>query len=129
LEIIMKNIRILSMALLMALLLLAPGSGQAMQQSDSRDVDGTVWSKSTTVEKRSFLFGAGNMVALEYSIRMNRNEQPSKFVRGWVEVFKDRGWGDLEQGVDQYYVTHPDRMNEHVFHVIWTSMIKPYLKD
>lgn len=125
----MKNKYALAMVLFLGVLFLAAGPGRAVQQSDSPDVDGTVWSKSTSVEKRSFLFGAGNVVALEYKFRMKKEEKPSKFVRGWVEVFKDRSWADLEQSVDRYYADHPDRMNEHVFHAIWHSMIKPYMKD
>lgn len=125
----MKKIQFLALALLAGVLLLAASPVRAQENPNSPDVDGTIWMQTTSAEKRAFLYGAGNALVLEYHIRMKHNEEPSKFIQGWVEVFKDRSWPDLEMALDRYYVNNPDKMKEHVFHVIWNSMIKPNMKN
>ena len=124
----MKKVHLLTMAVLAGVLLLAANPGWAQEKAAPPDVDGTIWMKSSSSEKRAFLYGAGSAFVLEYYIRTKHEEQPSRFVQGWVDVFKSQTWGDLEKALDQYYTQHPDKMNEHVFHVIWNQMIKPNMK-
>lgn len=125
----MKKMPLLAMVLLAAGLCLGAGPGWTQEKAAAPDVDGHVWMDSTSQEKRAFLFGAGSAFVLEYFIRTKHGEQPSRFVQGWVEVLKDQKWPDLEKALDRYYTDNPDKINEHVFHVIWHQMIEPNLKD
>jgi len=102
---------------------------QKAPEHPAPDVDGVVWMKSTDQEKKAFLFGAGSAIALEYHIREKHSEEPSRFVKGWVDVFKDVSWSQLVNKVDMYYKNNPDKMQKHVFEVMWHEMIKPNLKN
>ncbi|WP_243362246.1 hypothetical protein [Fundidesulfovibrio terrae] len=124
----MKRQWLLVMALLAGILLLADGPGSAQDKAMLPDVDGVVWMRSSSEAKRAFLYGAGSAFVLEYYIRTKHNEQPSQFILGWVEVFGNRTWGELEKALDDYYAANPDQMQEHVFRVIWTQMIEPKMK-
>ena len=93
------------------------------------DVDGKVWMSSTEQEKRAFLFGAGSAVVLEYHLRDKHSEEPSRFVKGWVDGLKDMSWSELANRLDSYYKNNPDKMDRHVFAVIWQEIIKPALKS
>lgn len=125
----MKKVYLLPMALLVGVLLLAAHQGWSQDKAASPDLDGTIWLKSSSLEKRAFLYGAGSAFVLEYSIRTKHNEQPSKFVQGWVDVLKDKTWAELEKSLDTYYANNPDKLSEHVFSVMWNTMIKPNLKN
>lgn len=93
------------------------------------DVDGKVWMDSTHQEKTSFLFGAGSAVVLEYHIRATHSQEPSRFVKGWVDVLKDTSWEELAHKIDTYYKNNPDKMHRHVFEVIWHEIIAPNWKN
>jgi len=95
----------------------------------TKDVDGYVWMNSSDQEKKSFLFGAGSAVVLEYQLRIKKSETPSMFIEGWIKVLQDTSWTSLADNIDRYYTTNPDKMNRHVFDVIWHEMIKPNLKN
>jgi hypothetical protein len=125
----MKQVHLLTIALLAGILLLTAHPSWSQDKAAPPDLDGTIWLKSSSAEKRAFLYGAGSAFVLEYSIRMKHNEQPSKFVQGWVDVLKDQTWAELEKTLDAYYANNPDKLKEHVFAVMWNHMIKPNLKN
>jgi hypothetical protein len=115
--------------LLVGFLALAAGPAMSLETTESvPELDGAHWMQSTSAEKRAFLYGAGSAIVLEYNVRSKHDEQPSKFVQGWVDVFKDQTWAQMERAVDQYYISNPNRINEHVFHAIWFAMIKPNIQ-
>jgi len=125
----MKKVHLLTVALVACVLLLAAHQGWPQDKAASSELDGTNWMNSSSLEKRAFLYGAGSAFVLEYSIRTKHKEQPSKFVQGWVDVLKDKTWTELEKSLDTYYTNNPDKLNEHVFSVMWNQLIKPNLKN
>lgn len=125
----MKKMHLLVIALLVGVLYLGAPLGRTQDIALSPDMDGRVWMASTSAEKRAFLYGVGSTCVLEYHISAKDNKKPSSFVQGWVEVFKDKSWPEIENSLDQYYANNPDKMNEQVFHVIWSNLILPKLKD
>ncbi len=125
----MKKTYYLAMMLCAMILLLAANSALSEDAMLAADVDGAIWMQSSSDEKRAFLYGAGSAFVLEYYIRTKHDEKPSKFIQGWVDVFKDQTWSQVEMAVNEYYMKNPDKMNEHVFHAMWYNMIKPNLKD
>lgn len=124
----MKKFNILAITLIAGLLFFAVSPGRTQSTQLSPELDGRIWLDSTSAEKRAFLYGVGSATVLEYHIRTKHDEQPSRFVSGWVEVFKDQTWSDVEKTVDRYYANNPDRLNENVLKVIWQIMIKPNVK-
>ena len=127
----MKRYGYLSLFLLVGLLLAGAISSfaQAPSAHPAPDVDGYVWMKSTDQEKKAFLYGAGSAIALEYHIRDQHSEEPSKFVKGWAVVLKDMSWSELAGKIDTFYINNPDRMKFHVFEVIWHEVIAPKWKS
>jgi len=102
---------------------------QKTAEHPTADLDGKVWLGSTEQEKRSFLFGAGSALVLEYYVREKHSEEPSKFVKGWVTGLKDMTWTDMANRIDTYYKNNPDKTNRHVFDVIWHEIIEPKLQN
>ncbi|MDP3428837.1 MAG: hypothetical protein Q8R89_00750, partial [Desulfomicrobium sp.] len=88
-----------------------------------------VWMKSTDPEKKAFLFGAGTAIALEYQMRAKRSEEPSRFIKGWIEVFDNMSWAEMASKLDTFYASNPDKQSKLVFDVLWHEMIKPNLKN
>ena len=58
-----------------------------------------------------------------------RSEEPSKFVKGWIEAFDNMSWAEMASKLDNYYESNPDKGNRLVFDVLWHEMIKPNLKN
>ena len=125
----MRKMHFLVIALLVGILFVDAPLGKTQDTTLSPDMDGRAWVASTSAEKRAFLYGVGSTCVLEYHIRTKYNEEPSSFVQGWVEVFRDKTWPEIEKSLDQYYADNPGKMSEPVFHVIWNSLILPKLKD
>jgi hypothetical protein len=127
----MKQLKYVCVYLLAGLLFTASSScfAQGTTETPAPDVDGYVWMKSTDPEKKAFLFGAGTAIALEYQMRTKRTEEPSRFIKGWLEVFDNMSWAEMASKLDQYYESNPDKANRLVFDVLWHEMIKPNLKD
>lgn len=126
----MKKFVYLSAVLVVGLLLAGSGPSFAQTQAEKQigpDLDGFVWVMSSDDEKKSFLLGAGSAVAMEYHVRANLKEEPSKFIKGWTEALKDMSWSELASKVDTFYTNNPDRKDLHVFAVIWQQVIKPKL--
>jgi len=121
----MKTVHVAVVLLLATVLALGVGPARAMDKIGEADVDGHVWMRSDSQAKRAFLLGAGSAIVLEYYIRTKNNERPSRFVQGWVDVLEKKNWMDMERTLDAYYSSHPDKMDENVFRVVWKHMIEP----
>jgi uncharacterized membrane protein YdfJ with MMPL/SSD domain len=117
--------------LLAAFLFIGADTGFAQQQTahPAPDVDGEVWMKSSDLEKKAFLYGAGSALVLEYHLREKHGQDPSKFVKGWVDELRDMSWSDLSNHVDDYYRHNPEKMQRHVFDVIWHEVIAKNQKN
>jgi hypothetical protein len=124
-------LRYFSVFLLAGLLFTGASScfAQGTTSNPAPDVDGYVWMKSNDAEKKAFLFGAGTAIALEYQMRATRSEEPSKFIKGWIEAFDNMSWAEMASKLDKYYESNPDKENRLVFDVLWHEMIKPNLKN
>ena len=107
----------------------AVSSAQEIKSHPRPDVDGVVWMRSTGQEKIAFLFGAGSAIVLEYHLREKHAEQPSKFVKSWVEALRDVSWTEMVTQIDGYYKSHPDKIDRNVFAVIWHEIVLPKSKN
>ena len=126
----MKRERYLFGILFAGLLFICSSSSyaQGTTVSPAPDVDGYVWMKTTDPEKKAFLFGAGTAIALEYQMRVKHGEEPSRFVKGWIDVFQDMTWAEMATTIDKYYEANPDKSSRLVLDVMWHEMIKPNWK-
>jgi hypothetical protein len=126
----MKKNRYLMLFALMGLLLFSAGSAlaQGAMESSDPDIDGKVWMHSSDSDKRAFLLGVSNAVVLEYHLRTKRSEEPSRFVKGWVEAFKEARWSEMVSRVDAYYASNPTKLRRNVLDVVWHEMIAPNWK-
>jgi len=106
-----------------------PGYAQHTTKHAAPDVDGEVWMKSSDLEKKAFLFGAGSALVLEYHLREKAKQEPSKLVVGWVDGLKDISWADLSNSIDAYYRANPSKMQRDVFDVIWHEIIAAKRKN
>ncbi|MHC1789736.1 hypothetical protein [Solidesulfovibrio sp.] len=127
----MKTHRFVLSMLIAACLCTGANVGFAQKQADhpAPDVDGEIWMKSSDLEKKAFLYGAGSALVLEYHVREKRSQEPSKLVVGWVDGLKDISWSDLSNKIDAYYRSHPDKMQRDVFDVIWHEIIATQKKS
>ncbi len=126
----MKKFGYLSAVLLAGILFLGTMACFAQDPTvkPGTELDGYSWTKSTDNEKQTFLYGAGSAIVLEYHVREKHQEEPSRFVQGWVEACADLSWTQLAAKVDDYYAANPDKLQRHVFEVLWHEVIKPRLK-
>jgi hypothetical protein len=126
----MKRFSYFAAFLLAGAILACTNVGFAQQKTahPAPDVDGKVWNDSNSQEKIAFLYGAGSAIVLEYHIRDKRSEEPSRYVKGWVEALKDMSWKTLADKIDAYYKSNPDKESRPVFDVIWHEIIAPNLK-
>lgn len=121
----------LAPCILMAIALawVSVSSAQEVKPQPAPDVDGIVWMRSTGQEKIAFLFGAGSAIVLEYHLREKHSEQPSKFVKSWVEALRDVSWTEMVTQIDAYYKSNPNKSDRNVFDVIWHEIVLPKSKN
>ncbi|WP_243366404.1 hypothetical protein [Fundidesulfovibrio soli] len=125
-----KNISALAVMLAIAITTYhSPCFAQEKTSHPAPDVDGQTWMSSTEPEKKAFLLGAGSALVLEYHLRDKHSEEPSRFVKGWVDGLKDMSWSELSNKLTRYYKSNPDKMNRHVFEVVWHEIILPNQKQ
>jgi len=103
-------------------------NAQSTMSNTPLDVNGEVWLNSTDMEKKAFLLGAGSAVVLEFHIREKKAEEPSRFIKGWIEVLKGMTWSELSMRIDRYYHANPNKLERDLFDVIWHEIIAPNMK-
>lgn len=89
------------------------------------ELTGEQWVQSSSAEKRSFLYGAASIVAIEKIGAQRTGNPASFFVESWENAFKDATIPQIQQKLDAWYAEHPDQKNRHVFEVIWYELIRP----
>jgi len=91
-------------------------------------VDGALWTKSTAVEKHSYLIGIGNLLDVEYAYQKRSGRQPSddqSIIRRLYEDIDEMSLEKVAERIDQWYQRNPDKMSKAVLDVIWVDMVLP----
>ncbi len=122
----MKPFRILSAAVFGTVVAVigAPLEAVAQKAPKTPIVDGKLWMGSSTLERRAFLIGAGNMIALEmaYAKKAGTAEPPAGTqARKAVETMTLE---DIEERITRWYEANPGRLDTPVMGVIWNDMVK-----
>ena len=93
-------------------------------------VDGKLWAKSSEVEKKSYIIGAGNFMSLEYAYQVKGEAPPTvdqSSVPAFYEHMENVTLDDVIQTADQWYQRHPDKLDTPVLGVLWLELVKPNL--
>ena len=120
----MKNSRrIIS---LIAAVLTTAGLGMAAPaQAELRVVDGNLWAASSVAEKRAYLIGVANAVAVNRALQAKRGTLDPKAANNRIEAALDAGTIDRAiDGIDGWYADNPGRKDAPVLGVIWLAMVK-----
>lgn len=107
-------------------LMLAALAGGAWAQGNLV-VDGNVWLQSSERERKSFIVGVTNMIAMEkaYAERNGTPEPPAG-----ARFAEQTGHLTIEQiseRITRWYETHPDEQKTPVMKVVWLDMVRPGL--
>jgi hypothetical protein len=92
-------------------------------------VTGEHWTKSTEPMKKAYLIGIANVLQLEaaYHAASPPSDATSvvpRFARG----LKGHTLDTVRERLDNWYATHPDRLQRPVIETIWFEMVIPGLQ-
>ncbi len=97
---------------------------------DAPIVAGKLWGESSTVEKKSYLLGAGNFISLEYEYQSRTQQPPTPEQSSVPDFFKHTDQITLDQAiqaVDEWYQSNPGKMATPVLTVLWDTLVEPNL--
>ena len=113
-------------AALMAVVLAVVGLGvTAPAQAELRVVDGNLWAASSLAEKRAYLVGVANTVAVNRALQAKRGTLDRNAPNNRIEVALDAGTIDRAiERIDGWYGANPGRKDAPVLGVIWMAMVQ-----
>ena len=99
-------------------------------QTSVASLNGFVWETSAPQSKLDFLLGVECALAMESALaeaarNKGENVQLSLFANGWQIALRDTTRPEQVRRIDEFYYSHPEQKNRHVFDVIWTEMVGP----
>jgi hypothetical protein len=111
---------------LMAVMLATVGLGTvAPAQAELRVVDGNLWAASSLDEKRAYLIGVANAVAVNRALQVKRGTLDRNAPNNRIEVALDAGTIDRAiDRIDGWYSANPQRKDAPVLGVIWLEMVQ-----
>lgn len=122
----MKKLSILIISFAFVLLSTFAHSAQELEI-----INGDHWTTSSLEQKRSFLFGIGNMLEIEQAMVGDDYEmmRGRSIVPVLLEGLSGISIADLVVQLDNYYAEHPQQMERSVIEVLYLEMAKPNLKN
>jgi hypothetical protein len=112
--------------LVAAVCLVASLAVPAAAQEPARVVaDGTLWLQSTPEERKAFLIGAGNMMALEATYAKKRGTPPPLAGTKAAAALEHMTLDEMTDRITRWYQANPDRRTMPVIGVIWMDMVEP----
>jgi hypothetical protein len=114
------------MTALMAVMLVTVGLGtMAPAQAELRVVDGNLWAASSLAEKRAYLIGVANAVAVNRALQQKRGTLDRNAANNRIEMALDAGTIDRAiDRIDGWYTANPGRKDAPVLGVVWLEMVK-----
>jgi hypothetical protein len=89
---------------------------------------GDVWVTMNQDQKVAYIWGAGNVVDLEQELMTLLPElKVENFSAKAAEGIGDVTIDEIIAGVDSFYRTNPDKLDQSVIRVIWHNIIRPNL--
>ena len=115
----------LAFVFIIALALSLPNS--ALAGEDVPLVDGTLWTESSPVEKKSYVIGMANLMVVEYLYQEGSKQMPSDdqtIIQRLYDATEDVTLDGIIDLIDQWYKNHPGQLKEPVIVVIWNEFVK-----
>ena len=93
--------------------------------AEIRAVDGNLWSASSIAEKRAYLIGIANTVAVNRALQVKHGNLDAEAANNRIAAALDAGTidGAIDR-IDAWYTANPSRKDAPVMGVIWLSMVK-----
>ena len=88
-------------------------------------VNGYLWLRSTNDQRKAFLIGAANMIALEEAYAEKKHISPPPAADQAKEALQGLTLDDIAKHVTAWYEANPTRHDVPVIGVIWIDMVKP----
>jgi hypothetical protein len=97
----------------------------AAQEAARVVADGTMWLQSPTEERRAFLVGAANMMALESSYAKKRGTPPPLAGTQASAALEHMTLDQITDRITRWYEANPGRRATPVIGVIWMDIVEP----
>lgn len=93
--------------------------------AELRVVDGNLWASSSMGEKRAYLIGVANAVAVNRAIQAKRGNADPQSANDRIDAALDASTIDNAiSRIDAWYVANPSRKDAPVLGVVWISMVR-----
>jgi hypothetical protein len=106
--------------------ILALGLGLAAPaDAEVRQVDGKLWTESSTAEKRAYMAGVANTLAVAKALATKAGNPYANPAVDQLDEAVDAG--TLDQAIakiDQWYAANPSRVGTPVLGVVWLTLVK-----
>jgi hypothetical protein len=107
------------------LLTIATGGFAKVARAELPVVDGNLWSASSMAEKRAYLIGVANTVAVNRALQAKKGGLDPQAANNRIEAAL--GAGTIDHAIDRidaWYTANPSRKSAPVLGVVWLSMVK-----
>lgn len=94
-------------------------------------VTGEHWTKSSEEVKKAYLVGIANVIQIETAYyASNPPPDAQSFIPRVAKGLKGGGHtlASVQDGLNKWYASHPDRLQRPVIETIWFEMVVPGLK-
>jgi hypothetical protein len=120
----MKHSRRIATVAAVLLAVGAAGFG-GVARAEIRAVDGHLWSASSVAEKRAYLIGIANTVAVNRALQVKHGNLDAQSANNRIAAALDAGTIDRAvDRIDAWYAANPARKDAPVMGVVWMSMVK-----
>ena len=93
-------------------------------------VDGTLWQASVNSDKKSYLIGASNFISLEHAYQLKGGNPPTNKQSSVPDFYMSIEDVTLDKAIatiDDWYRSHPGKLDKPVLVVIWLTLVEPNL--
>jgi hypothetical protein len=112
--------------LVATLCLVASLAAPAAAQDGARVVaDGTRWLQSSPEERKAFIIGASNMMALESAYARKKGTQAPLAGTRAAAALEQMTLDQMTDRITRWYEANPSRRSMPVVGVIWMDMVEP----
>jgi hypothetical protein len=109
---------------MLALVLASLTSAVMPAKAEISQVNGHIWAASTAVEKRAYLVGVANTLAVNRELRVRRGTLDPNDPT--VKFFDAMNTGTIDEAVgkiDNWYGEDPSRLDTPVLGVVWLGLV------
>ena len=92
-------------------------------------VTGEHWTKSSEQLKKAYLIGIANVILIDTAYNAaNVPSEAQSLLPRIAKGMKGQTLDSVRLALDQWYATHPDKLNQPVIETIWFEMVVPGLQ-